>query len=133
MITQIDNMDIVNSILSHPDIWSSIAPMGVEPFEVAYIPGVIYLLVNDGDGIIAFHPFRDGMKIHPNFPKKNRGKLAYLAVEDACQMMFRSGYVSLYAEIDRSLTHVVRFAKNLGFNLLESGDRDVFIRRKLDS
>lgn len=133
MITQINNMDVVNSILSDPDIWSAIAPEGVEPFDIRYVPGVIWLLVNDSAGIIAFHPYRDSVKIHPNFPKKYRGKLAYQAVEDACQMMFRSGYVSLYAEIDRSLTHVVRFAKNLGFNFLESGDRDVFIRRKLDS
>lgn len=133
MITQTYNMDIVNSILSDPDIWPYIAPKGIEPFQIDYIPGVEYLLVNDGDGIIALHHYRDGIKIHPSILPHKRGKIAYDAVEEACQKVFDNGWHNIYAEIDRKLTHVVRFAKHLGFNLLESGDRDVFIRRKLDS
>lgn len=132
MITQTYNMDIVNSILSHPDIWKDIAP-DVEPFEVAYMPYVLYFVMNDGDGVILFHRFRDSIKIHPNVLPDKRGKAAYNAIDEACQEMFSRGYDCIYAEIDRKLVHVIRCAKVLGFNLLESNQRDLFVRRNLDS
>jgi len=131
MITQIYNMDIVNSILSHPDIWPEIAD--VPPFDVAYMPDVLYFLMNEADGVILFHPFRDSCKIHPNILPNKRGKLAYEAVDEACEEMFNRGYHCIYAEIDRKLVHVTRFAKALGFNVLESNDRDLLVRRNLDS
>ena len=133
MITQTFNMDIVNSILCEPDIWSKVAPEGVEPFETPYVPCCTYFLVNDTEGVIVFHPFRDGVKIHPNFPVKYRGKSAYEAI-DACVLeMFDRGYDCIYAEIAVELRNVVHAAKHLGFRLLESGDRELFIRRRLDS
>ena len=131
MITQTFNMDIVNSILSHPSIWPEISD--VEPFDVAYMPDVLYFLMNEADGVVIFHPFRDGCKIHPNVIPEKRGKAAYKAVDDACKEMFSRGYPCIYAEIDRKLVHVIRFAKALGFNVLESNDRDLLVRRKLDS
>ncbi len=132
MITETNNMDIVNSILSHPDVWPDIAG-DVKPFDVAYMPDVLYFLMNEADGVVIFHGFRDSVKIHPNILPKYRGKAAYEAVDEACVEMFNRGYTCIYAEIDRKLTHVIRFAKALGFNLLESNDRDLLVRRKLDS
>jgi len=133
MIRRTYDMDIVNSILQHPDIWKDIAPEGIEPFDPPYLSDVLYFIVNDGDGVITAHPFRDGCKIHPNILPDKRGKLAYEAVEEACQAIFEHGYTSIYAEIDPKLRHVVMFAKTLGFKPLESDKRDLFIRRLLNS
>lgn len=133
MITETNNMDLVNSIIRHPDIWCEVAPKDVQPFDAPYMPSLLYFLVNETDGVIIFHQFRDGVKIHPNIIPAKRGKLAYKAVEDSIQEVFKMGHMHVYAEIDRSLTHVIRFAKTLGFALLESNQRDLFIRRNLDS
>ena len=124
MITETQDMVAVNEILKHPDIWKNIAPEGVEPFDTPYVPELIYHLVNDGDGVIVYHEFRDGLKIHPNMLR--RGKMAYQAVEDSIQM---TGVNHIYAEIDPKLRHVVMFARRWGFTLLESGDRDLFVRQ----
>ena len=133
MIRQTFDMDAVNQVLTHPDIWKDIAPAGQIPFDAPYLPYVQYFLVNDDDGVIMFHQFRDGLKIHPNFLPSKRGRLAYIAVEESIQCMFNAGHQCIYAEIDPKLRHVVMFARQLGFRLLESGDRDLFIRRNLDS
>jgi len=132
MIAQTVDMEIVSEILSHPDIWPNIAPPGVEPFAMPYLPGVTYFLVNHTDGLIAFHQFRDGVKIHPNILPEKRGKLAYDAVEESIQVMF-SQYRNIYAEISKELVHVIRFAKALKFKTIETGDRIIMIRRRLDS
>ena len=133
VITLTYNMEIVNSILQHPDIWKDIAPDGVEPFDIWDLPNQVYFLINDGDGVVIVHPFKDSCKIHPTILPDKRGKLAYEAVEEVCQNLFDYGYASIYAEIDPNLRHVVMFARKLGFRLLESGNRDLFIRRNLDS
>lgn len=133
MIRQTFDMDAINSILHHPDIWRDIAPDGCASFDMPYCPDVLYYLINDGDGVITFHPFREGLKIHPNVLPSKRGKLAYIAVEESIQLMFDQGCPSIYAEIDPKLRHVVMFARQLAFRLLESGNRDLFIRRNLDS
>lgn len=133
MIRQVFDMEQVNLVLTHPDIWMDIAPQHIEPFDTRYLPCVTYFMVNDDDGVILFHPFRDGTKIHPNILPAKRGKLAYEAVEESIQSMFEWGYSSIYAEIDPKLRHVTLFARRLGFRLLESGTRDLYIRRNLDS
>lgn len=129
MITLTQDMDRVNSILHK--VWDEIADG--EPFDVPSILGVAYYLVNDGDGVICFHPFRDGLKIHPTILPEKRGKLAYQAIEESIQQAFEHGWITIYAEIPTRLKHVIRCAKTLGFNLLESGERDLLVRRKLDS
>lgn len=126
-------MDIVNSILQHPDIWKNVAPTLVKPIDIGYRPDVLHFLVNNGDGVISFHKFREGLKIHPNILPSKRGKLAYDAVEEAIQRVFGSGWPCVYAEIDPKLKHVTLFARQMGFKLIESNDRDLFVRRRLDS
>ena len=133
MIRQTFDMDQVNMILTHPDIWKDIAPDSMAPFNVPYVSDVVYFIVNDGDGVIVFHGFRDGLKIHPNILPSKRGRLAYIAVEESIQCMFDKGCACIYAEIDPQLRHVTLFARQLGFRLLESGDRNLFIRRRLHS
>lgn len=133
MIRQVFDMDAVNLVLTHPDIWKDIAPQFAQPFDAPYLPCVLYFLVNDGDGVIMFHPFREGLKIHPNILPSKRGRVAYIAVEESIQAMFEDGCPCIYAEIDRKLRHVALFARQLGFRLLESAGRDLFIRRNLDS
>lgn len=128
MISLTQDMEIVNSILHK--VWDEIA-YG-EPFDVPSICGVVYYVVNDGDGIICFHPFRDGLKIHPTILPEKRGKLAYQAIEESIQRAFDHGWLTIYAEIPTRLKHVIRCAKDLGFNLLESGERELLVRR-LDS
>ena len=65
-------MDVVNQVLTHPEIWKDIAPEGVEPFNAPYRPDVVYLMADKGDGVITFHRYKDGLKIHPNFlPSKS--------------------------------------------------------------
>lgn len=129
MITETRDMATVNEILRHPDIWKHITPEGIEPFDTPYFAHYIYHLVNDGDGVIIFHEFRDGLKIHPAILPSKRGKMAYQAVEDSIQIMFRRGVSNIYCEIEPKLKHVIRFAKALGFKLLESGDRDLLVRQ----
>ena len=133
MITQTTDMDIVSSILSDPSIWYSISPDGVEPFDVPYDSQCTYFLLDDSAGVVIFHPFRGGAKVHPNILPQYRGKLAFKAVEQCIQAMFGNGYQGIYAEIDPKLRHVTMFARQLGFRLLESGSRDLYVRWRLDS
>ena len=129
MITSTTNMDIVNSILSIPEIWNEISPEGVEPFDVPYEPGVVYFLINDIDGVVIYHQYRDGLKIHPNVVPGRRGKEAFQAIEETIQAMFALGHRVIYAEIDPTLKHLVWTAKHMGFRLIEQGERDLFVRR----
>ena len=133
MITRTFNMDMVNSILTHPDIWKDIAPIGVDPFDIPMPHDVVFFEILNGQGIISFHEFRDGLKIHPVVLPESRGKQAYIAIEESIKLMFDFGWHSIYAEIDPRLRHVTLAARHLGFRLFESGDRDLFIRRKLNS
>lgn len=133
VIKATNDMDIVNEIFAIPEIWDAIAPEGEDQFDIPYDPEIVHFLVNDRDGVISFHSFRDGVKIHPAIVPSKRGKIAYEAVEAACVEMHARGYRNIYAEIDRSLRHVIRFAKQLGFRHLASRDRDLLVRRKLDS
>ena len=134
MIELTDNMDTVNSILHHPDIWRDIAPDGVVPFDTPWQPDMLYYLVNGNDGVIIFATFRDGVKIHPNILPDKRGRLAYEAVEEACQAVFAEGFDCVYCEIPLRLRNVTLFARQLGFKLIERGQaEDLFIRRNLDS
>ena len=129
MIYQTFDMEAVNAVLTHPDIWEEIG--GGELTELPYVPCCLYFLM-DG-GVIIFHPYGDGMKIHANVIPEKRGKHAYDAVEQSIQEMFRRGHRNIYAEIDVNLRHVYRFAKHLGFRLLHRGERDVLIRRRWDA
>ena len=131
MITRTFNADLVNSILSDPVIWEAISP--VPYFESPHLPECLYFMVNEGDGVIIAHPFRDSLKLHPNILPKYRGRIGYQAIEDTCQELFAMGYPCIYVEIDRSLRHIALCARQLGFKLLESNERDIFIRRNLDS
>ena len=133
MIQQTVDMEMVNSILSDPGIWPHIAPEGMEPFDTPYMPGLIYFLVNETDGVIVFHPFGDGLKIHPNIVPSKRGKLAYIAVEESIQRMFDSGWSSIYCEIPVRFKHVMWFAKALGFKSMNTDDPQLLVRYKLDS
>lgn len=132
MIKQTHNMARVNAVLSHPDIWRDVAPEGCAVFDIPYDPSCTYFMVNGYEGVIIFHPFRDGVKIHPNILPEYRGKAAYRSIEAACQAIFEQSR-NIYAEIDVELRHVTLCARHLGFRLLERGDRDIYIRRKLDS
>lgn len=129
MIYQTYDMSVVNSILQRPEIWEQISDLPL--FDVPYDPSCMYFLM-DG-GVIIFHPYSDGLKIHPNVLPEKRGKNAYKAVEESIREMFDRGYKSIYCEIPVELKHVIRFAKTLGFRLLMTGERKVFVRRKLDS
>lgn len=131
MIRPTQDMTEVNRILHHPSIWKDIADG--EPFDTPYLPDVLYLMVNNDEGVITFHRFRDGLKIHPNILPEKRGKMAYQAVEDAIQYVFSLGWTTIYAEIDVRLRHVIRFAKDLGFNSIDVGSRNLLTRRRLDS
>ena len=133
MIRETRNMDIVNSILTIPEIWKDIAPEGIDAFDMPYDSDFLYYMANDSDGVIIFHPYRDGLKIHPNFIPDRRGKAAYRAIDESIQSVFERGVTSVYAEINRNLKHVIRCAKALGFSLLESGERDLLVRYKLDA
>ena len=132
MISNTRNMDLVNSILCMPEIWKDIAPEGVEYFDSPYMPELIYHLVNECDGVIIYHGFRDGLKIHPNIIKAKRGKDTFRAIEQSIQMVLKDCNV-VYAEIDRELRHVTWLARQLKFSLLERGSRDLYVRRKLDA
>lgn len=127
------NAKEVDAVLHRPEIWSAIAPPGVAPFSVADGPSAKYFMVNDGDGVICFHKFRDGLKIHPNFLLEKRGDLAYKAIEESVQKMFSWGYSSIYAEIDPKLRHVRFAAVSLKFKLIEKNDRYLYVRRRLDA
>jgi len=128
-----ENMEIVNSIYHHPQIWPDIVPDGVEMFDVPYQPNLLYLLVNECDGVIVLHSFRDGYKIHPNFLPEKRGKTAYEAIDQAVRFMFETGANVIYAEIDPKLRHVTRCAVHNQFLLLERNERHLYARRKLNS
>ncbi len=132
MIRETIDMELVNHVLTHPDIWKDIAP-DVPAFDAPYLPYCHYFLVGDCAGVVIFHEFRDSIKIHPNILPAYRGKQAYRWVEESIQAMFDRGYPSIYAEIPYKLRHVIRFAKALKFNHLEDGDKLLLIRRKLDS
>lgn len=133
MISQTTNMDLVNSILQTPDIWRAISPAGVEPFDSEYMSDCLYFVVNEADGVIIYHEYRDGLKIHPNIIPSRRGKKAFAAIEQSIQWVFDYNCRHIYAEIDPKLKHITWLARQLDFVLLERNDRDLFVRRKLHS
>lgn len=133
MITMTCDMDMVSSILWRDEIWEVIAPKGTERFSIPYQDECFYFLVNEGDGVIIFHPFEDGVKIHPNILPEKRGKKAYKAIEESVREVFEMGYRNVYAEIPKELKHVIWCAKALGFKTLQSGDKHLLVRRRLDS
>ena len=132
MISETENMELVNSILRDPGIWPNISG-GMAEFDTPYLPECLYFLVNECDGVIIFDPFANGLRIHPNILPEKRGKLAYQAVEESIQAVFEMGYVNIYAQIDVELRHIIRFAKDLGFKVLATGPKVLLVRRKMDS
>ena len=112
-------MHAVNRILMDDSVWPDIAPEEVLPFRSELMPEALYFMVNDGDGVIIYHPFRGGVKIHPNFLLEKRGGVAYKAIEESIQVMFEHGHTSIYAEIDPKLRHVRFTAVGLKFTLIE--------------
>lgn len=132
MIELTRDMMAVNRILMDENVWPDIAPADVLPFHTTEVLDGLYFLVNDGDGVIIYHPFRDGMKIHPNFLLEKRGALAYKAIQESVQAIFAHGYSSIYAEIDKALRHVRFTAVSLQFTLLEKGSRYLYVRRSLN-
>ena len=128
-------MAFVNSIIGLPEIWESLSDLQI--FDLPYDSDCVYFMANQGEGVIIFHPFLDGMKIHPNFPRRYRGKKANQAIEESVQKVFSMGYRSIYAEIDVELVHVVRLARQLGFKAFTTPlwvtDRVLLVRHRLDS
>ena len=114
----------LDSILHHPAIWPKIAPEGIEPFSVE--PRENWVCWWADGGVIIFHPFRDGMKIHPNFLPGFRGRNAYEAIRQSVESL----HVPVYAEIDRESRHLRVTAMHLGFELIERNERDLFRREK---
>lgn len=108
----------LNQILHHPDIWPEISG-GVEPFYVEPLDDWEYVWCEGG--VIIFHPYRDGMKIHPNFLPDYRGKKAFEEIERTLQK-----YSRVYAEIDKDLRHVNWAARFMGFRLIETGERNLY-------
>jgi len=128
MIDLTHDMVAVNRILMDDAVWPDIAPEGAPPVFMKELPEAIYFLVNRGDGVIIYHPFRDGMKIHPNFLLEKRGGTAYKGIQESIEAMFSWGYPILYAEIDRKLRHVRFTAVSLKFKLIEKSDRYLYQR-----
>ncbi len=122
-LAETTDMTLVNPILY--EIWDEVWP-DTDKFDVPYRQECTYFL--GGTGVVIFHPFRDGVKIHPNFIL--RGKRAYEVIEAAVQEMFRRGHNSIYAEIDVNLRHVQHAAAHLGFERLEAGKRILYRRQQ---
>lgn len=137
VIEETRDMAFVNSIIGQPDIWACVAPDWEPVFDLPYDPECLYFKANNGEGVIIFHPFLDGLKIHPNFPKKYRGKRANDAIEQSIQTLFSEGVRSIYAEIAVEFVHAIRLAKQLGFKVFTSPewvtDRQLLVRHRLDS
>lgn len=130
MIRLTRDMAAVNRILMDLTVWPDIAPRGMRPTELFSepLPDALYFMVNQGDGVIIYHPFRDGMKIHPNFLLEKRGGVAYKAIEESVQIMFEHGHSSIYAEIAPELRNVRFTAVGLKFKLIEKDDRYLYQR-----
>jgi len=72
-------------------------------------------------GVIIFHPFRDGVKMHPNFLPESRGAKAFAEIRKHMRR-----YPLIYVEIDIELRHVNWAARHMGFELIESGERNLY-------
>jgi hypothetical protein len=120
-LAETTDMTLVNPILY--TLWDEVWPE-TDRFDVPYRPECTYFL--GGTGVVIFHPFRDGVKIHPNFIL--RGKRAYEVIEDSIQEMFSRGHTTIYAEIDVNLRHVRHAAAHLGFTCMEAGERMLYRR-----
>lgn len=111
MIRRTNNIDEINSVLKHPDIWPNIADDDVDIEE--FLPPIaddMHYLFSDGI-LFILHPEGDALQIHANVIKDKRSE-AKQAANDALFYGFNVlGAESIIAKIPDKYANVVRFAE----------------------
>lgn len=110
------DIDEIKRILCHPDIFRNICgDYDIKPEE--FIPpmkDVVYLGGYDREifAVSCFHPFKDGLKFHPNVLPKYRLQHAKDFVKQSITMV----KCRLYIEIPKKRKRLFNLAHKLGFD-----------------
>ena len=129
------DLEEIRSILCHEDIFRFISE-GVEIKPEDYVPpiaGTIYLAGYD-DGVLfalaCIHPFKDGVKYHPNVLKEHRLRLSRDFVKQSLTMI----KYPVYVEIPKYRKKLLNFATKLGFDSIANNkdSTDTVIMRLKD-
>ena len=110
MIARTFDVDKINSVLKHPDIWPNIADddIHIDEFTPPIDDDMHYLF---SDGILfILHPEGDALQIHANVLKSERGRAA-----EAAKAALVYGFIGLNADkiiakIPEKYANVVKFA-----------------------
>lgn len=124
-----EDIDVINSILQHPDIWENIAG-DVEPFDTPFMHEHAYFIIGDNQGLVIYHKFLDGVKIHTNILPEKRHGASYEAINETMQHIFDLGITRIYAEIDDKFPNVIKAAIVNGFSMLSSDERNLFVKEQ---
>lgn len=116
MIERTFDVDKINSVLKHPDIWSLISD---EDHDIdAYVPPLTidnHYLYSDGI-VYILHPCGDDWQIHANVTKESRGD-AFEAGQEALKYGFEEiGADRIVAKIPTEYGNVYGFTLKHGFN-----------------
>ncbi len=117
IIRETKDTEEIKSILCHKDIFGYISE-GAEVKPKDYNPPldeIIYIGGYENGKIFAlacFHPFKDGLKFHPNVLKSYRLKYGRRFVSYTVNML----KCKLYIEIPRNRKDLFNFATKLGFD-----------------
>lgn len=131
MIKQTFNSDEIKKVLCEPSVFKDIKgdhdiqPQDFEPplDQCAYFGGY------DETGIYAvacYHPFRDGLKYHPNVLPSHRKKHGKDFVQYTATMI----ECPIYAEIPNGRKRLINLAKKLGFDSISNTSaQTLFVKR----
>jgi hypothetical protein len=126
MLLRTFNVDDINSVLKHPDIWPMIADTDPEDFEPPF-EGNHYLF---SEGVLfILHPNGDDLQIHANVLPDNR-----IDAKQAAQQALEYGFGELHAnriiaEIPVKYGNVYGFAKKFMKDLgVINGDHFMALR-----
>lgn len=131
IIRETKDIQEIKSVLCHPAIYPRIkGDLSLEPDD--FIPpmdDVLYLGGYDNTifAVTCFHPFRDGLKFHPNVLPEYRLRYA----RDFARKCLLMVQCEVYAEVPLEFKKAINFAKKLGFDSIANNKDSTTLMRLL--
>jgi len=114
------DQDEIKTILFHPEIYPVISG-GHELDKVSTrfpTDNVLYIAGYDINifGLCCFHPFKDGLKFHPNILPEFKQQYAREFIQQSLNMVKST----IYIEIPKNRKRLFNFAKKIGFDSIRN-------------
>lgn len=129
IIRETKDIEEIKRVLCHPEIFPRIAgDCGLTPEEFEPPLDAAFYIGGYEDKIFAvscFHPFRDGLKFHPNVLPKYRLRCA----RDFARKCLLMVQCEIYAEVPLEFKRAINFAKKLGFDSIANNKDSTTLMR----